>query len=450
MYKFAKEKYIDGLFTKDLTDEELDRVRKSVNDECSKYNLGIKKKIFLSIGYSVLFAILTFWMSEATFRPPSTDQESDRDWSGWVKVISGESEGGYNTWDDDVLLGGTGPVYAFVRIFYDKLGLHTYAPDRKKGPRTFPPDREHPTDILALLMWIFICSVIGFVWRKKSKKAEANGTPLNTQKYRKPIIAAAILIGLVIVAAEVRNAMRKSLRKTNYALLMAAKEGDIEAVKKYLDKGAEINVMARANGQKFEGWWSGEFNSLHTATQSNNDELVKLLIARGADVNVLADRGYNGSQGYTALSYAVSNGNVGLAEFLISKGANVNLERSPPLHSAVKAPKNRKELVELLLSKGAEVNKEGAGETALYSAVDRYSAVERTDNIEVIKVLLAKGADVNKTGHGSSAFEHALDGMKRCQRDLDRAKAEDKEKQQNRLDKMKEIVELLREHGGKE
>jgi len=395
------------------------------------------------IGYSVLFAILTFWMSEATFRPPSTDQESDRDWSGWVKVISGDSEGGYNTWDDDVLFWGTGPVYAFVRIFYAKLNLHAYAPDRKRGSQIFPPADDHPTDILGLLMWIFICSIvgsiIGFVWRKKSKKAEANGTPLNTQKNRKPIIAAAILIGLVIVAAEVRNAMRKSFRKTNYALLMAAKEGDIAAVKKYLDKGAEINVMARANGQKFERW-SGEFNSLHTATQSNNDELVKLLIAKGADVNVLADRGY------TALSYAVSNGNMGLAEFLISKGANVNPEQRPPLHAAVKAPKNRKELVELLLSKGAQVNKEEAGGTALYSAVDRYSAVERTDNIEVIKVLLAKGADVNKTGHGSSAFEHALDGMKRCQRDLDRAKPEDKEKYQERLDKMTEIVELLREH----
>ena len=225
------------------------------------------------IGYSVLFAILTFWMSETTFRPPSTDQESDRDWSGWVKVISGDSEGGYNTWDDDVLFWGTGPVYAFVRVFYDKLNLHAYAPDRKRGSQIFPPADDHPTDILGLLMWIFICSIvvsiIGFVWRKKSKKAEANGTPLNTQKYRKPIIAAAILMGLVIVVAEVRNAMRKSFRKTNYALLMAAKEGDIEAVKKYLDDGAEINVMARANGQKFEGWWSGEFNSLHRAITTN-------------------------------------------------------------------------------------------------------------------------------------------------------------------------------------
>ena len=113
----------------------------------------------------------------------------------------------------------------------------------KKGRQTLPPDRHHPTDILALLMWIFICSVvgsiIGFVWRKKSRKAEANGTPRNAQKYRKPIIAAAILMGLVIVAAEVRNAMRKSFRKTNYALLMAAKKQDIEAVKTYLDDGAE-------------------------------------------------------------------------------------------------------------------------------------------------------------------------------------------------------------------
>jgi ankyrin repeat protein len=369
-------------------------------------------------------------MSEATFRPPSTDQESNRDWSGWVKVISGESAGGYNKWDDDVLFWGTGPVYAFVRIFYDELGLHTYAPDGKQGPRIFPPASDYPTDIIALLMWIFICSVVGsivgFVWRKKSKKAEANGTPLNTQKYRKPIIAAAILMGLVIVAAEVRNAMRKSFRKTNYALLMAAKEGDIEAVKKYLDDGAEINVMARASGQKIEGWW-GEFNSLHTATQSNNDELVKLLIARGADVNVLANRGS------TALSYAVSNGNV---------------ERRPPLHAAVKAPKNREELVELLILKGANVNQLSLpkyGDTALHDAV------QRIDNIEVIRLLLAKGADVNEKGLGSSsAIEHALDGMKQCQRDLDRAKPGDKEKQQNRLDKMTEIVELLRKHGGKE
>ena len=36
MYKFAKEKFIEGLFTKDLSDEELGRVRKSVNDEYDK------------------------------------------------------------------------------------------------------------------------------------------------------------------------------------------------------------------------------------------------------------------------------------------------------------------------------------------------------------------------------------------------------------------------------
>ena len=49
MYKFAKEKYIDGLFTKDLTDEELDRVRKSVNDEYDKRQkerrVNLKKEI---------------------------------------------------------------------------------------------------------------------------------------------------------------------------------------------------------------------------------------------------------------------------------------------------------------------------------------------------------------------------------------------------------------------
>lgn len=409
--------------------------------------LSIMLKCTKVIGCSVLFAILTFWFSEAVFRPPSTtDSESMLNWTGWLDVAKGESRGASKG----------GPIYKINRWIYDEFDIDELFSYQSTFAGLWDVDliggesntlSDYPYDRFAFGMWAFICSVvgsiIGFVWRRKVKKAEASGTPLNTQKYRKPIIAAAILMGLGIAAVEVRIVMRKNLRETNYALLMAAKEGDIEAVKKYLDKGAEINVMARANGQKFE-WWSGEFNSLHTATQSNNDGLVKLLIARGADVNALA---YRGS---TALSYAASNGNVGLAEFLISKGANLNPEGRPPLHSAVKAPKNRKELVELLLSKGAEVNKEEAGETALYSAVDRYSAVERTDNIEVIKVLLAKGADVNKTGHGSSAFEHALDGMKRCQRDLDRAKPEVKEKYQERLDKMKEIVELLRKHGGKE
>ena len=59
------------------------------------------------------------------------------------------------------------------------------------------------------------------------------------------------------------------------ALIQAAKDGDIEAVKQHLAAGANVNAK--------EG--ISEKTPLHEAASSGHKEIVELLIAKGANVN---------------------------------------------------------------------------------------------------------------------------------------------------------------------
>ena len=69
------------------------------------------------------------------------------------------------------------------------------------------------------------------------------------------------------------------------------------------------------------------------------------------------------------LNLAVNNGDLKLAEFLISKGTKVKSSAASPLHLAVRAPKNRRELAELLLANGADINERNNQGNALTIAI---------------------------------------------------------------------------------
>ncbi len=108
--------------------------------------------------------------------------------------------------------------------------------------------------------------------------------------------------------------------------------------------------------------------------------MVKLLIARGADIN--ADAQY----GATPLHRATIYGHRDIAELLIAKGADVNARGkrlgNTPLDSAVRF--NKKEMVELLLAKGADANlADNEGITPLWRA---------RNNAEIVELLRKHGA----------------------------------------------------------
>ncbi len=128
------------------------------------------------------------------------------------------------------------------------------------------------------------------------------------------------------------------------------KKGDVAAVKSALDKGAEINEIDGVT-------------ALYIACETGNLELARLLINRGADVNLplswlrtalyaavngkyadivklLLDSGANPNQmakGQTPLRLAAENGCLQCVISLVDAGADVNAltsERSPPIHFA--------------------------------------------------------------------------------------------------------------------
>ena len=150
---------------------------------------------------------------------------------------------------------------------------------------------------------------------------------------------------------------------------------------------------------------------LEQAASSNHIELVRLLLAKGADVNMV-DEG-----GFTALVNAAGNGdrNSALVKLLLEHGAAVNvrtgdtfevvkngpiaLGHQTPLQIA--AGQANYEAVEALLKAGADVNaKDVRNATALVFAVATDHA-----NPKVVELLLAKGA----------AREPALDWVRRYQ-----------------------------------
>ncbi|MBI2128625.1 ankyrin repeat domain-containing protein [Candidatus Woesearchaeota archaeon] len=139
-------------------------------------------------------------------------------------------------------------------------------------------------------------------------------------------------------------------------------------------------VNARDNGGK---------TPLHWAVLYTREEMVKMLIARGADVNV----GIEGI-GYTPLLLATEHGNSNVTKFLLSVGSNVNVkneEGCTPLHNAAK--KCDVDDVILLLNSGAVVNAiDKKGYTPLhYAAGNDYTL----NSLDAAKALLAKGANVN-------------------------------------------------------
>ena len=211
-------------------------------------------------------------------------------------------------------------------------------------------------------------------------------------------------------------------------LIAAARVGSVDAVTTLLERGAPVDATDVSFKQ----------TALMTAVRENRPAVVRVLIARGANVNAKTrvgaappwvlpnsqpgfghgigivrggspDRGRRGPipGGMSPLQYAARDGRLDIAKMLIEAGADVNQREAndiTPLLSSI--TNNHPDVARYLIERGADIKAvDWYGRSPLWAAVETRNmdvdngtfenGVDREPYLELIKVLLDRGADPN-------------------------------------------------------
>ena len=233
---------------------------------------------------------------------------------------------------------------------------------------------------------------------------------------------ARILDALFKAGADARKA-DAALGDGRTLLMLAARTGNVDALRLLLSNGARVNAVETRTGTTALMW----------AALENRADAVRVLTKAGADVNarsritayphtppgVIGDaleEGYSyvgqtvlPKGGWTALMYSARQGAPDAAAALIDCGADLNVadpDGTPALTLAI--INGHYDVARLLVEKGADVNRpDRTGATPLYSAVDMHTLVTSfgrpelpravtEGSVDAARMLLAHGADPNR------------------------------------------------------
>lgn len=208
----------------------------------------------------------------------------------------------------------------------------------------------------------------------------------------------------VVCGANVRAQDELDFENEGDRLATAIDSGSVASVRRLLDEGMSPNTLVYDSPPLLWAIWDERFY------------VVKLLLERGADVN-LPDE-----EGYTSLMAACSMSNPRIAKLLLDNGADINAVELTygmnALQSACEAGDEK--IVDLLLKHGANLNhvdKYGGNcleEAAFYgygSIVEKLRGKGLTSDwplhvacglgdVERVKKLLAEGAKVDEPNNG--------------------------------------------------
>ena len=206
---------------------------------------------------------------------------------------------------------------------------------------------------------------------------------------------------LTTIAAVVMVGCSTLLSKEDF-FLNAIRKGNLDGVNQCLDSGMNVNLMKHvesgllfsiAAGAITAGATTGSFGAhggtiitpLYEATRSGQKEIVSLLIAKGAYINLK----YH--DGYTVLHLAAKLGYTEIVKQLIDRGAQVQAKTNKgwtPLHHAVRW--GRKGTVSLLIDEGANVNAQNnTGITPMGMAIMQ-------NHLEIVSLLRENGAKTKR------------------------------------------------------
>jgi ankyrin repeat protein len=194
------------------------------------------------------------------------------------------------------------------------------------------------------------------------------------------------------------------------ALLAVARTGNVEAAQLLLNHRATVDAREKWGGQTALMW----------ASARRHPEMMRLLIAKGADVNARSiDRNYQrhvtaegrpknlDSGGFTPLLYAARENCIACVEVLLKNGADIDVPDPDGVSPLLVAIMNANwDLARQLITAGADLNQwDIFGESPLFTAINLRSrvdggrasidAINKTDGLTIVKLLLERGANPN-------------------------------------------------------
>ncbi len=174
-------------------------------------------------------------------------------------------------------------------------------------------------------------------------------------------------------------------------LIAGAYYGDLDRVKEALEDGADIRFTLYFSDDERE-YSHVEFNALHAAASGGNEDVINYLLEQHLDINTQTP------DGWTPLFIAARDGHAEAAKLLVFRGADINLPTNlgaSALLMAVTQPypteKERLDLITYLLENEADpnLNANNLWPPLYYAAV--------TQRLPVVQLLIEHNAHVTPT-----------------------------------------------------
>jgi len=187
---------------------------------------------------------------------------------------------------------------------------------------------------------------------------------------------------------------RLSIPNTAETFVSLAAQGDLRAVRLFLDSGLSPDARNRDG-----------FTALIWSAGQGRLPVVNALLARGGDINATSE------DRTTALMAAASQGHVRIVRLLIARGAIIDARRADGQTALIRsAAENRNDSVKVLLASGADIEAADArGMTSLIYAAANIGAEDPDGlTLPVVETLLSRGARPDhRAGDGSTALAWA-------------------------------------------
>lgn len=140
-----------------------------------------------------------------------------------------------------------------------------------------------------------------------------------------------------------------------HLLINAIQNNDIAYIKQKLDTGLAADF--RVKGETL----------LMICAREDREELVDLLVSRGADVNAKS------SKGHSAMSYSARYGHLAIVQYLLNHGAEVNITNKNGWTPLLKAARGgHLDVVDYLLAHGADLGSRNSGGFTALALARRY------------------------------------------------------------------------------